>query len=298
MILSDISRASKIGFLVRDAEVSTLGKLNALSTEGTLVFLDDKSYINAALDRRVSAVIATHDIAEAILKERECGVLVSQNPKEDFYMLHEHLVANNYYADRFDSIISSSAHIADSAKISVNNVVINANSLIEDNVVIKAGTKIGENCIVRSGCILGNECFEVFSIKGRQKVILHGGNLIIGNYVEIQSNSTISKGLFPGRSTVIEDEVIIADLVHIAHGVQIGERTMIAAGATLSGNVSVGSDVWIGPGVIISNGLKIGSGSYITIGSVVISDLQENSKVSGNFAIDHSKFVKFIGRIR
>jgi len=66
----------------------------------------------------------------------------------------------------------------------------------------------------------------------------------------------------------------------------------------ISGNVRVGNDVWIGPSAAISNGITIGDNCWVSLGSVVTKDVQAGSRVSGNFAIDHEKFIQFIKSIR
>lgn len=122
--------------------------------------------------------------------------------------------------------------------------------------------------------------------------------MLIGNGVEIQTNCNISRGLFPSRSTVIHDEVCIDALVHIAHAVQVGPKTKIAAGTTIGGNVVIGENVWIGPGSCVSNGVKIGDGATISLGSVVVRDVREGSRVTGNFAVDHEVFLREYVRIK
>jgi len=96
----------------------------------------------------------------------------------------------------------------------------------------------------------------------------------------------------------VASEVTTDNLVHIAHGAAIGSKTRIAANAMIAGSVTIGENVWIGPSASISNGIIIGNNAEITLGAVVTKNVPENGHVSGNFAIDHHKFLEFIKKIR
>lgn len=60
----------------------------------------------------------------------------------------------------------------------------------------------------------------------------------------------------------------------------------------------IGDNVWIGPGVTITNGIEVGNKASISIGSVVTKSVNDGSTVTGNFAIDHSKFIEHMKTIR
>jgi len=57
--------------------------------------------------------------------------------------------------------------------------------------------------------------------------------------------------------------------------------------------------VSIGPSASISSaGIVIGDKAVITTGSVVTQDVAPGQRVTGNFAIDHDKFIAFLRGIR
>ena len=64
------------------------------------------------------------------------------------------------------------------------------------------------------------------------------------------------------------------------------------------GGSKIGDDVLIGPSASITSGLTIGDGAFITVGSVITKDVMAGTRVTGNFAIDHQKFITFIKSIR
>ncbi len=291
MYLTDIVNVTKSGIIVRDCYFSTLGKLNAVNQNGTLIFLTDEKFIPKTLDKRISGIVASNDIANKLINREELGIFESEDPKKDFYLIHEYLVSKNYFRSVLPSVIGKNTYVSRNAIISQQDVIIGDNCTIGDYVILKPGVVIGNNSIIRSGCVIGEESIEVFQNNGIQRIVHHGGKVIIGDNVEILPNCTIAKGLFPGRNTVIANNAILDNMVYVAHGNHIGEKTIIAAKASISGNCTIGSNVWIGPGSTISNGIRIGSNAYISIGSVVTRNVPDHSKKTGYFAIDHDKFM-------
>jgi len=298
MKLSDFGWLESLTIL-RDAEFKYAVKLHSLSEQGdNLIFVEQSSYAERLNPQLVSAVITTPELGNFLLsKYPEIGVAVCSNPKEVFYKIHIRLVETEY-SKKAENRISEKAKIHPGAIIASSNVVIGPNTVVEEGAIIKEGVIIGENCLIQSGTVIGNDCFETAIIGGVQRLIPHAGKVIIGNNVVIQSMCSISKGLFPTRDTVIEDEVIIADHVHIAHGVHIKKRARIAAGVIVAGYVTIGSGAWIGPSATVSNGINIGDNAFVTIGSTVVSNVNDSDRVAGNFAIDYKKFLKFMGQIR
>jgi UDP-3-O-[3-hydroxymyristoyl] glucosamine N-acyltransferase len=164
--------------------------------------------------------------------------------------------------------------------------------VIDDNAVILEGSILEENVIVRNNSIIGCEGFEVANIFGVNKIVPHTGYCVLRKNVEILHNVCICKGLFRGYDTIIGENVKIDNFTQIAHAVKIGKNSEIAGGAVISGNTEIGENAWIGPNATISNGLKIGNSVHISIGAVVVNDLDDKEKVSGNFAYEHRNFLK------
>ena len=294
MRLSKIYSELKTGVLKRDADFQVFDKMNNLSWKQSIVFITQSNYLSKLNNSLITGIICTKEIYSQLNRDDSLGIWIHDNPKDLFYQIHEFLVNSNFYLKPYANEISNEAIISPRATIADHSVKIGKGSVIEDNVVIKPFTKIGNNSMIRSSSDIGSDGFEVSRVNGKPKVIKHAGEVIIGDNVEIQSLTTISRGLFPTRSTVIYDNVKIADMVHVAHGVVIGDGTMIAAGVTISGNTNIGSNVLIGPGAILSNRINIGDNADISIGSVVVRNVNENEKVTGNLAINHKKYLNFI----
>jgi UDP-3-O-[3-hydroxymyristoyl] glucosamine N-acyltransferase len=255
------------------------------------IFVQSESYLNK-LSLFTTMIITTENIYNKISSEYNGGFLIVDNPKLVFFLCHNYATSlPNYRKASFLSIIDSTASVSSTAKISPYNVNIGENVIIEDFVVIYPNVTIGKNSIIRSGTIIGGTGFEFKALNNKNFLVYHEGSVIIQDDVEIQHNCVIDRAIFPFDSTFIGSNTKLDNFVHIAHAVKIYESVLIAAGAIIAGRTLIGSKTWIGPGAIISNGLKIGSNCRINIGSVLTNDIPNNHSSTGNFAIDHTKFM-------
>lgn len=299
MKLSELSRLIYDIELVIDTDFDALGMATTVyDKERVLSYISDEKFIeNIKNNKNIVAVIINHELHEKMGLSKDIGIIIAENPKDTFYKIHDLLVRSDFYHNSQETIISESAQIHSSAFIATENVIIGANTIIESGVQILENTIIGKNVIVRSGTVIGSSGFQfnkktndVFDVKS-------SGQVLIYDDVEIRHNCVIDKGVF-GGSTIIHNKTKIDSLVHISHDVKIGERVLITSGSTIAGRVSVGSDVWIGMNATISNGIILGDNSRISLGSVVTKDVPNGKTVSGNFAIEHSKFLDDLRRKR
>jgi carbonic anhydrase/acetyltransferase-like protein (isoleucine patch superfamily) len=112
-----------------------------------------------------------------------------------------------------------------------------------------------------------------------------GSNCVIGHNV-ILHGCTIGDNSLVGMGAIM------------LNGAKVGQNCLVGAGAAITGSVTVGDDVWIGPHATIASEITIGDGAYVTLGSVVTRDVAAGQRVTGNFAIDHDKFIAFLRTIR
>ena len=285
--------------IIKDCDISVLGMATSkYDGKQVLSFLENEKYIESIFNNSdIVAIICTEKIYNKIKENMEYGILLSSNPKLSFFEIHNLLVDENFYWKEFDSVIHKSAVISKNAMIDHKNIIIGENTIIEPGVVIHPGVIIGDNCIIRSGTQLGTNGFQFINNRNKVFSVKTGGRTVIGNNVEIQHNCCVDRGIL-GGDTIIEDYVKVDNFVHIAHDNYIGERTLVTAGTQFAGRVIVGKDCFIGLNVTISNGINIGDNCKITLGAVVTKDVPSNSTVSGNFAIDHKRFIEFIKSIR
>ena len=168
-------------------------------------------------------------------------------------------------------------------------VSIGRNSVIKDRVIIKEGTIIGNDVEFREGAIVDQISDEV--VKNNEFISLrHDSYVKIGDKSKIGVGTTIARGCL-GKPEIGSGSRI-CDHVFVSHGVKIGDNTYIASGSNISRSAKIGNNIRIGPSVTITNNITISDGASITIGSVVVQDVTKSSRVTGNFAIDHVKFMK------
>ena len=237
-------------------------------------------------------VITTEEIAPKIQGDN-IGLCIVENPRVVFFKLHNALANVEPYArPRFKTKIGKNCNIHTTAIVSDENVVIGDNVRIDPYVIIKDNVTIGDNTIIHSGVVIGDSDFE-FKREGHEIFgVTHCGGVVIENDVEILANTGVNKALYPWDDTIIERHVKIDMLCNISHGVKIGAETMVVALSGIGGRTVVGKRCWLGYGCIIRNGITIGNNARVNMGAIVTKSVKDNESVTGNFAIDHDKFME------
>lgn len=296
MKLKDIESLIDEIEVVNDGDFTSLGLAVSKCDEKLLSFIESDKYIDS-LSENITCLITTAELANK-LKDKY-GIIISKKPRIDYFKIHNMLSKDNKYSrEKYDTVIGHDCKISDTAIISNKNVIIGNNVTIEEFAVIRENTVIGDNSIIRSGCKIGGEGYEFKRINNEIMNVIHCGGVIIENNVEVQYNSAIDKGLYTWDNTIIGEYSKLDNFVHIEHGVKVGPRCLIASRTTIGGRTTLGSDSWVGLGVIISNGLTLGNKISISLGAVVTKNIDDMEKVSGNFAINHDKYIEFIKTIR
>lgn len=179
-----------------------------------------------------------------------------------------------------------------------------------DNVTIGAGTTIGRDCIIypgvhifpgmvigdrvilHAGCIIGDDGFgNALQSDGSWQKIEHVGNVIIGNDVEVGSNTTIDRA--PMESTIIEDGARIDNLCQIAHNVIVGKNTAMAAQCGIAGSTKIGEGSILGGQVGVVGHINIAPHTTVCAKSSVIGNVRkEGETLYGNPGIDRQTYLK------
>lgn len=279
--------------ILKEGEFDNLGLLK-FNSDKLLVNFYDESYLPTLLQNpHISCIITTKALAP-LFDTNRYGILISENPNKTFYNIHDYLLDNTeFYWKNFTTRIAESAKIHPRAIVADRNVSIGEQCIIEANVVINENTLIGDHVIIRAGTIIGGEGFEFKTIENKVFAVRHAGGVKINDNVEIQYNCTVDKSVFKSF-TKIGANTKIDNLVYIAHNNNIGNNCRIAGSAAILGSSTIGNNVWIGPNSSISSEITIGDEAKVTIGAVVTRDVAEGQRVSGNFAVDHGKFIPFL----
>ena len=260
-----------------------------------LLWVSDK---NLSLLKKIDSgvVILSEKAAHEELRPG-CTYLVVSNPR--LYFMN---VLKTFFLEEENSSISQKAEIHPSVRLGRNvhiapGVVIEADCVLGDdtridsNTVIKLKTIIGKNVRIGANNTIGGVGFGYEKNEhGEYEVLPHIGNVVIEDAVEIGNNTAVDRGVI--GSTILRRNCKIDNLVHIAHGVEIGENALIIANAMVAGSTIVGKNVWVAPSAPILNKLRVGDNAVVGMGAVVLKDVSASQTVVGNPAKDLSSLKK------
>jgi UDP-3-O-[3-hydroxymyristoyl] glucosamine N-acyltransferase len=104
--------------------------------------------------------------------------------------------------------------------------------------------------------------------------IEHLGKVLIGNNVELGSNTTIDRGSV--GDTVLGDNIKIDNLVHIAHNVSIGSGSAIAANSAIAGSTKIGKNCTLAGCAALVDNIQIADEVHITAKSLITKSIKES----------------------
>lgn len=214
-------------------------------------------------------------------------------------------------------VISPVSVISPSAQIGPN-VTVGPFCHIEDHVTIKAGSVLGTGVHIQKGSVIGEDCrvhSHVFIGKhtcvgervvigphsslgaagfgfekddtGHWQEIPHLAGVRIDSDCFIGSQVCIDAGIL--KPTHIEQNVIIDNLVQIAHHVRIGQSTAIAGCVGIAGSTSIGENCMVGGGSGIVGHIAICDGVIITGMSMVTSSIKTPGVYSSGIPVDENQ---------
>ncbi len=294
ILLSELAEAAEIS-VIRDAEIAFAGKIPSV-LECRVVPASSPEHLSlAAKSRGISAFIVPRSLIEDV--DAAAGVAVSDEPKAAIIRLQGVLARReNFQWNSFETRIDPSADIDPNSHIAPRDVVIGAETVVGPNACIRPRSIIGNNCKIGPGCVIGAEPFDTYTTSPRGLISASGG-VEIEDHVTLQPNCVIGRATF-GGFTKIGAETLIDAGVSISHDCLIGSRVTICANASLLGRVEVGREAYIGPNATVSNGVSLGDKCVVSIGSVVIRSVEPNTRVTGNFALPHAKWLALIRKFR
>ena len=276
-----------------DIEISHFSTLDSGQT-GSLSFFSNRSYINKLRETKASAVIIRPDDIEHC----SVGAIITDDPyllySKIVELLHPLRVINPGISESAaiekNSNISDSCYIgpltsiSDGVKINENvyigpgcvihgDIEIARNSRLHANITIINSVKIGERTQIHPGAVIGADGFGNVKTPNGWKKINQIGSVIIGDDVEIGSNTTIDRGSI--ENTVIENGVRLDNLIQIGHNTLIGEHTAIASSAAIAGSVNIGKNCMIAGQVGIVGHIEICDDVRINGAAVVTKDIKK-----------------------
>lgn len=256
--------------------------------EQSIVWLSEaKSKQQDLVDQLKANVVIAHSFIEQIsTRPSNIVFITSPNPKALFIkILNSLFVKKPESGIHPTSIIHPEASIGARATIGafcvIGNVQIGEDVEIHSHVVIHDQSKLGNRVLVKSHSTIGSDGFGYSKTPdGHFEKFPHLGGVIIGNDVEIGSNTCIDRGTL--GNTIIKDYAKIDNLVHVAHNVEIGKNTLVIANVLIGGSTKIGDNCWIAPSATLRDGLYICDDVIVGMSAVVTKNLTEPGIYLGN----------------
>ena len=308
--------ADLVGGVVDGDKESTITKLSKIESgdNKSLSFLGNPKYNEYIYKSEASIVIVNKDLE--LKKPVKPTLIRVEDPNIAFSLLLDHFNNQNISKKGIDpnssmhksvnygenlffgnfSVAEAGVTIGDNVKIQSQvyigeNVKIGNNCIIYPGVKIYRNTAIGNNCIIHSGTVIGSDGFGFnFDSKGNTLKVVHNGNVIIEDDVEIGSNCTIDRATL--GSTTIKSGAKLDNLVQIAHNVVIGRNTCLAAQVGVAGSTIIGDNCLIGGQAGIAGHLKIGDRVQMQAKSGVLKNIKSDSVIMGYPAINYMDYNK------
>ncbi|MBI5324566.1 MAG: UDP-3-O-(3-hydroxymyristoyl)glucosamine N-acyltransferase [Ignavibacteriae bacterium] len=304
------------GKLVGSIDHSIVG-MNRIefARKGELTFLANPKYEKFLKTTNASCIIIPETVKEKPSKDK--AYIVVGDPYQEFVKLLKMLESQK---EKKSGYIHPTAVIGDDVKLPDNiyigpycvigdgctlgefvymhprvtvcdNVTIDDGTILYPNVVCFDNTQIGKNCIIHAGAVIGDDGFGYIERNdGSYEKVPQMGNVIIGNNVEIGSNTTIDRAMI--GSTVIGDGCVIDNLVQIGHNVVVGENTAMAAQVGIAGSCKVGKRNRFGGQVGLAGHLDTADDVILLSQSGVAKTIPEKGVYFGSPIKDRTKAFK------
>lgn len=234
-------------------------------------------------------VIVSQSVYQELKDQTDLNLIPVEKPRSAFLR-----ILQEFFAEKITfGFVDPTAIIHSSVKYNSKAVNIGPNVVIEKDCIIGERVHIGANSVLKSGCHIGNDCsigsnntiggvgfgYEL-NDENEYELMPHIGNVVLKDKVEIGNNVCIDRAVL--GATILEENVKVDNLVHIAHGVKIGKNSLIIANAMIAGSVEIGENVWVSPSASIRQKLTIEDNALVGLGSVVVKNVLADSIVAGN----------------
>jgi UDP-3-O-[3-hydroxymyristoyl] glucosamine N-acyltransferase len=171
-----------------------------------------------------------------------------------------------------------------------DGVAVGEDTIVGPGTVCYPGSRIGSRVVLKAGAVIGGDGFGYLWDGKRHARIPHVGGCVLGDEVEVGSNTCIDRGSIDdttiGRGTKLDN------LVQVGHNVQIGERCLIMAGVGIAGSTRIGNDVILAGHVGVTDHLLIGDRARVAAKSAVFGDVPAGASVGGHPARAHRQFLR------
>lgn len=293
-----------------DKEITKLNSLeNAKDNE--LTYFKDKKFLKELETTKAGAILLEEKFAKYAPKN--ATLLFSDEPYLSMAYASQALYKNEFKPSLTPPKISENAIVDLHVKVGNGsiiedgvvlmsgvcvgeNVLIKQGTCVHPNVVIYDNTIIGKNCTLLANSVIGSDGFGYAHTKeGLHVKIIHSGNVILEDDVDIGAGSTVDRGVFD--QTIIKKNTKIDNLVQIGHNCHLGEGCIIVSQVGLSGSTKLGRGVVMGGQSATSGHLSIGDFATIAARGGVSKSLEGGKTYSGFPLLLHKDWLKLQAKI-
>jgi len=146
------------------------------------------------------------------------------------------------------------------------NVIIGDNNKIMPNVTILEGSRIGNNNQIFPGAVIG-------AIPQDLKFDGEDTTAEIGDFNRIRENVTINRGTKAKGRTIVGNNNLLMENMHVAHDISVGNNCIIGNSTKLGGEAVIDDDAIISAAVLSHQFCHVGSLVMIQGGSRFSKDI-------------------------
>jgi UDP-3-O-[3-hydroxymyristoyl] glucosamine N-acyltransferase len=272
--------------------------------EYSLIWIKPNKNNKEELIRNTKAAVIVCDnsvkVDEQVLLKK-CLILC-ENPKLVFIRIAAH-----FFYQKYNYGIHPSAQIRDEAVIDPESYIgpntyigrsrIGKGTIIHGNCFIYDHVQIGNNVTIHAGTVIGSDGFGYSrNESGELEKFPHFGGVVIEDFVEIGSNTSIDRGSL--GNTIIREGAKIDNLVHIAHNVVVGKSSLVIANAMIGGSTTIDDYSWVAPSASLLNQIKIGKNVTVGMGAVVTKNIPDGETWTGVPAKPLKEFLEIQKKIK
>lgn len=158
------------------------------------------------------------------------------------------------------AVIAAGAVLCPNAVIGAD-VRVGRETVVFEGVVVRRGCKIGDRVRIGPNSVIGFEGFGYYFAEGMHHRIVHIGDVVIEDDVEIGACTCVDRSKF--GSTVIGRGSKIDNQVQIAHNVQVGKCCVVAGQTGIAGSTTLGDYVVVGGSAAIRDNIRIGARAQV-----------------------------------
>jgi UDP-3-O-[3-hydroxymyristoyl] glucosamine N-acyltransferase len=284
--------------------------------EGSVVRVEDRKYLQPALDSPAAAVLAPPDLeieGKPAIRVTEVRLAFAQALR----FLHPEAPAppgvHPTAAVHPSATVDPTAAIGPFAVVGpecvigprsvvhahavlIEDVVVGEDCVLFPHVVLYAQTRLGARVRLHSGVVLGADGFGYVWTGREHYKIPQVGGVVIEDDVEIGANTTIDCGTT--SDTLIGAGTKIDNQVQIGHNVQTGRFCTVIAQVGIGGSAQIGQGVLLAGKAGVKDHVSIGEGTIVGGLAGVWSDLPANGRFSGFPARSHTEELRFQAGVR